>query len=88
MEIKFYKVVEVDICYEGEITYGYFSTYEKAAELMNQLTELDGFGVCKKQLRIVERVIKLDTVDDWVNEFITDKKIEKEKEICERESFI
>lgn len=31
MEIKFYKVVEVDICYEGEITYGYFSTYEKAA---------------------------------------------------------
>lgn len=79
MEIKFYKVVEVDICYEGEITYGYFSTYEKAAELMNQLSEIDGFGVRKKQLRIVECIIKLDTVDDWVNEFITHNKMQKEK---------
>ena len=79
MEIKFYKVVEVDIYYEGETTYGYFSTYEKAAELMNQLNELDGFGVCKKQLRIVECVLKLDTVDDWVNEFIVRSKIEKNK---------
>lgn len=51
---------------------------------MNQLSEIDGFGVCKKQLRIVECVIKLDTVDDWVNEFITHNKMEKE--ICERES--
>ena len=84
MEIKFYKVVEFDICYEGEITYGYFSTYEKAAELMNQLSEIDGFGVRKEQLRIVERVIKLDTVDDWVNEFIAHNRMEKE--ICERES--
>ena len=78
MEIKFYKVVEVDICYEGKIVYGYFSTYEKAAELMNQLSELDGFGVCKKQLRIVECVTKLDTVDDWVNEFITHNRMQKE----------
>lgn len=84
MEIKFYKVVEVDICYEGEIVFGYFSTYEKAAELMNQLIELGDFGVLKEQLRIVERVIKLDVVDDWVNEFITHKKMEKE--IYERES--
>ena len=51
---------------------------------MNQLSELDGFGVCKKQLRIVEREIKLDTVDDWVNEFIAHNRMEKE--ICERES--
>ena len=84
MEIKFYKVVEVDVCYEGETIYGYFSTYEKAAERMKQLSELDGFGVCKEQLRIVEREIKLDTVDDEVNDFIIHNRMEKE--ICERES--
>ena len=79
MEIKFYKVVEVDVCYEGETIYGYFSTYEKAAELMNQLSELDGFGVCKEQLRIVERVLKIDTVDDEVNDFIIHNRMIKNR---------
>lgn len=78
MEIKFYKVVDVEI-FECESVYGYFSTYEKAAELMNQLSELDGFGVCKEDLRIVECVLKLDTVDDWVNEFITHNRMLKNK---------
>ena len=79
MEIKFYKVVEVDVCYEGETIYGYFSTYEKAAELMNQLSELDGFGVFKEDLRIEECVLKLDTVDDWVNDFIIRTRMRKNK---------
>lgn len=75
MEIKFYKV-DTKI-YEYETTYGYFSTYEKAAEFMNQLNELDGFGICKEDLRIEECVLKLDVVDDWVNEFIIRSRMRK-----------
>ena len=56
-----------------------FSTYEKAAELINQLSELDGFGVCKEQLRIVERVLKIDTVDDEVNDFIIHNRMIKNR---------
>lgn len=78
MEIKFYKVVDVEI-FECETVYGYFSTYEKAAKLMKQLSELDGFGVCKEDLRIEECVLKLDVVDDWVNDFIIRTRMRKNK---------
>lgn len=77
MEIKFYKVDTEIHGYES--VYGYFSTYEKAAELMKQLSELDGYGVCKEDLKIEECVLKLDVVDDWVNDFIIRTKMRKNK---------
>ena len=67
--MKLYEVL-TDDGDEYIISYGLFSTYEKAKELMNILEGLDGFGVCKDTLCIKEVEIIPDKIKDWVLDLI------------------
>lgn len=78
MNIDFYEIFEDD----GEgymISYGCFSTYEKAVEFRKQFNDIDGFGICVEYLKIEKRTLRLDVVDEWVVELINDGKKRKER---------
>lgn len=71
MSIEFYEVFSDCSRYglEDEV-YGRFSTYDKAKDLKDKLSEIDGYGVCVEALGIRKTKIELDKVEDWVNELI------------------
>ena len=71
MSIEFYEVFNDCIRYDLEDeVYGRFSTYDKAKDLKDKLSEIDGHGVCVEELGIRKTKIELDKVEDWVNELI------------------
>ena len=64
--MKLYEVLEN---YDGDrenISYGLFSTYEKASELIKMFEGYDGFGICEENLCIREIEIIPDKIEDWV----------------------
>lgn len=82
MDIIFYELIEdwgSDEDGPCEISLGCFSTYEKAAEFMKQFDGLDGFGICEEELKIVERTIKLDVVDETVIDIINTGRQQKKE---------
>lgn len=65
----------------GAISFGLFSTYEKANELLVILKDINGFGTCEEYLRITEREIVPDKIEDWVTNLIQHGKERKKKYI-------
>ena len=76
--MKLYEVLE-DYGDEYNISYGIFSTYDKAKELIKMFEGLDGFGVCEDVLCIKEVEISLDRIEDWVLDIIEKGKRRKKK---------
>lgn len=71
MLIEFYEVFDDCSKYEIEDTvYGRFSTYSKAEDLKDKLSEIDGCGVCAEDLDIRKVKIDLDKIETWVNDLI------------------
>lgn len=82
MDINFYELIEdwgSDEDGPCELSLGCFSTYEKAAELMKEFDGLDGFGICEEELKIVERTIKLDVIDELVIDIINTGRQQKKE---------
>ena len=63
--MKLYEVFE-DYGEGNGISYGLFSTYEKANELIKMFEGYDGFGICEESLHIREVEIIPDIIEDWV----------------------
>ena len=63
--MKLYEVFE-DYGDGNEISYGLFSTYEKANELIKMFEGYDGFGISEDNLYIKEVEIIPDVIADWV----------------------
>ena len=61
------------------ISYGLFSTYEKANELIKMFEGYDGFGICEESLHIREVEIIPDIIEDWVLKLLDSCKQRKKK---------
>lgn len=82
MRLIYYDLVdEFDDSYET--VYGNFSTRLRAEKFKHEFDGLDGYGVCEEDLKIVERIIELDEVSNWVLEFIEECKKRKMRDLKE-----
>lgn len=76
------KLYEVLDNYGGgcnDVSYGLFSTYEKANELIKMFEVYDGFGICKENLYIREVEIIPDIIEDWVLKLLDSCKQHKKR---------
>ena len=76
------KLYEVLDNYGGgcnDVSYGLFSTYEKANELIKMFESYDGFGICKENLYIREVEIIPDIIEDWVLKLLDSCKQHKKR---------
>ena len=65
--MKLYEVLEGRDGYEERpLSYGLFSTYEKANELIKMFEGYDGFGISEDELYIREIEIIPDVIENWV----------------------
>ena len=76
--MKLYEVFE-DYCEGNNISYGLFSTYEKANELIKMFEGYDGFGICEESLHIREVEIIPDIIEDWVLKLLDSCKQRKKR---------
>ena len=76
--MKLYEVFE-DYGDGNEISYGLFSTYEKANELIKMFEGYDGFGICEESLHIREVEIISDVIEDWVLKLLDSCKQRKKR---------
>ena len=76
--MKLYEVFE-DYGEGNGISYGLFSTYEKANELIKMFEGYDGFGICEESLHIREVEIIPDIIEDWVLKLLDSCKKRKKK---------
>ena len=77
--ITYYELVELD--HDGDIyvSFGKFSTVEKAEEFKSRFKGLDGFGISEEDLAIQKVEFELDKVDGWVLKSIESCKEFKEE---------
>lgn len=82
MLIEFYEVFDDGSKYDIEDTvYGRFSSYSKAEDLKDKLSEIDGYGVCTEDLGIRKVKIDLDEIENWVNHLINNgRRLKQEDE--------
>lgn len=66
-------------CATLDTSYGLFSTYENASNLIKMFEGCDGFGICEEDLYIREVTIIPDKIEDWVLELIEGCKRRKKK---------
>ena len=64
--MKLYEVLEDYGGYEPGQSFGLFSTYEKANDLIKMFEGYDGFGISEDNLYIKEVEIIPDVIADWV----------------------
>ena len=76
--MKLYEVFE-DYGEGNGISYGLFSTYEKANELIKMFEGYDGFGICEENLYIREVEIIPDVIEDWVFKLLDSCKQRKKR---------
>ena len=76
--MKLYEVFE-DYGEGNGISYGLFSTYEKANELIKMFEGYDGFGICEESLHIREVEIIPDIIEDWVLKLLDSCKQRKKR---------
>ena len=76
--MKLYEVFE-DYGEGNGISYGLFSTYEKANELIKMFEGYDGFGICEESLHIIEVEIIPDIIEDWVLKLLDSCKQRKKR---------
>ena len=76
--MKLYEVLE-DYGEGNDISYGLFSTYEKANELIKMFEGYDGFGICEERLYIREVEIITDVIEDWVLKLLDSCKQRKKR---------
>ena len=76
--MKLYEVLE-DYGEGNDISYGLFSTYEKANELIKMFEGYDGFGICEERLYIREVEIIPDIIEDWVLKLLDSCKQRKKR---------
>ena len=76
--MKLYEVFE-DYGEGNGISYGLFSTYEKANELIKMFEGYDGFGICEESLHIREVEIIPDIIEDWVLKLLDSCKQNKKR---------
>lgn len=71
------KLYEVREDYIG--SFGFFSTYEKAEEVIKMFEGYDGFGICEDEMRIVEVEIVPDKIENWVLDLLENCKLHKKR---------
>ena len=76
--MKLYEVLE-DYGEGNDISYGLFSTYEKANKLIKMFEGYDGFGICEERLYIREVEIIPDVIEDWVLKLLDSCKRNKKR---------
>lgn len=74
-----YEVLEDCRGCTDDTSYGLFSTYEKASNLIKMFEGYDGFGICEEDLYIREVEIIPDKIEDWVLELLEKCKLRKKK---------
>lgn len=73
--MKLYEVRENSIG-----SFGFFSTYEKAEEVIKMFEGYDGFGIREDEMRIVEvEIIVPDKIEDWVLDLLENCKLYKKR---------
>lgn len=77
--MKLYEVLEYHGGYEPGQSFGLFSTYEKANELIKMFEGHDGFGICEDNLYIKEVEIIPDVIADWVVDLLDSRKQSKKR---------
>lgn len=76
--MKLYEVFE-DYGEGNGISYGLFSTYKKANELIKMFEGYDGFGICEESLYIREVEIFPDVIEDRVLKLLDSCKQRKKR---------